>query len=138
MFTDFSADEAQARVLDLRSGVMLTVPREVLGGYAPGLTWTPDGRRLAFLLNHWITEGEIARVDAVELYTIRSRWHGQRKLAVLPPHVMSGCPLSGSAIRRESSHPSPCSTCCAVTRSSVRSSHAAHREWGLRLKLDVS
>jgi Tol biopolymer transport system component len=100
VFTDFAPvmrqpmEPAAVRTLNLSTGERRTVPRKALGGQADSVTWTPDGRRLAYFLNHWVTEGEITYVDAVELRTIRPSGADPRKLATLRSEVMGSSGLA--------------------------------------------
>jgi Tol biopolymer transport system component len=89
VFRDLATRRGAVRVLDLPTGRLSTIPETALGGRPGGVTWTPDGRRLAFLLPHWVTDGPITRVDAVELYTIRPNGTARRQLATLRQDVMS-------------------------------------------------
>jgi TolB protein len=84
------------RILDMRTGRLRAVPKDPSGEQPQSVTWTPDGRRLAYFRNRWISVGDTRRVGAVELCVVRPDGSGRRRLATLPSEVMSWEGLSWS------------------------------------------
>lgn len=91
VFTSTGGDPqspSRVRTLDLRTGSLRTVWRRALGGHVGNVVWTPDGRRLAYLLDHFSsTDGNLTHV--VNLFTIRPDGSHRRHLAALGPEVAS-------------------------------------------------
>jgi Tol biopolymer transport system component len=96
VFNDHSLDRGPLRVLAMRTGTLRTIPEQALDccthlfGVPQGATWTPDGRRMAYLLNRGVTDGPSSHVEAVELTTIRPDGTGRRTLATLPAGAAQG------------------------------------------------
>jgi Tol biopolymer transport system component len=95
VFIDVPAGGAAVvRILDLRTGRLRAVPKDPSGEQPQSVTWTPDGRQLAYFRNRWISEGDIRYVGAVELCVVRPDGSARRRLATLPSGVMSWDGLS--------------------------------------------
>jgi hypothetical protein len=77
------------QILNLRTGALRAIPDEAFGGQPQSVTWTPDGRRLAYFLYEPVVEDGIERVGAVMLYTTDPGRPDATRLATLPAYVMA-------------------------------------------------
>jgi Tol biopolymer transport system component len=82
-------------ILNMRTDRLRRVPHDRFPAQPQSITWTPDGRRLAYLRNHYAVLGNGGHVlDSVELCTMRPDGSRRRKLATLPSVVMAWVGLS--------------------------------------------
>jgi Tol biopolymer transport system component len=94
VFSDYTITPPAVRTFDMSTRKLITarqaVFRDNVGLPPENVTWMPDGKRLAFFLGHWLTEGgEITRIDTVALHIARPDGSGHRQLATFTPEVGS-------------------------------------------------
>jgi hypothetical protein len=92
VFEDYS-QASRLSTLDLPTGTLRNLPEGGLGGESA--TWTPDGRRIAYLA--LAQDPADGRVTGVELRTVLPDGTGRLRVATLPAEVFTSGGLSWRA-----------------------------------------